>query len=95
MTGINLQDLAGRYISLWTEPDAALRRKAIKHLWAEEGAHILQLPVEIREAAAALGFDFTTLEARGHGALEVDDAPAFRAAGPGPGCLPPTATIFG
>ena len=70
MTNINPQDLADRYIALWTEPDAELRRKAIRHLWAEDGAHILQPPVEIREAAAALGFDSTTLEARGYGALE-------------------------
>src|SRR6266498_3288402 len=33
MTNINPQDLADRYIALWTEPDAALRRKAIQHLW--------------------------------------------------------------
>ena len=70
MTNINPHDLAGRYIALWTEPDAALRRKAIEHLWAEDGAHILEPPVEIREAAAALGFNFTTLEARGYDALE-------------------------
>ena len=70
MTDINPQDLAGRYIALWNEPDAALRRKAIQVLWAEDGAHILQPPVEIREAAAALGFDSTTLEAHGYGALE-------------------------
>ena len=70
MTTMNPQDLAGRYIALWIEPDAALRRKAIQHLWAEDGAHILQPPVEIREAAAALGFDSTTLEAHGYGALE-------------------------
>ena len=70
MTNINPQDLADRYIALWTEPDAELRRKAIRYLWAEDGAHILQPPVEIREAAAALGFDSTTLEARGYGALE-------------------------
>jgi len=70
MTGINLQDLAGRYISLWTEPDAELRRKAIRDLWAEDGTHILWPPVEIREAAAVLGFDSTTLEAHRYGALE-------------------------
>jgi hypothetical protein len=70
VTNINPHNLADRYIALWTEPDAALRRKAIQHLWAEDGAHILQPPVEIREAAAALGFDCTTLEARGYGALE-------------------------
>lgn len=70
MTTIDPNDLASRYIALWTEPDAALRSKAIQHLWAEDGAHILQPPVEIREAAAALGFDSTILEACGYGALE-------------------------
>jgi hypothetical protein len=70
MTIINPQDLADRYIAMWTEPDAALRRNAIEHLWAEGGTHILQPPVEIREAATALGFGSAILEARGHGALE-------------------------
>ena len=40
------------------------------HAGVDNGAHILQPPVEIREAAAALGFDSTTLEAHGHGALK-------------------------
>jgi hypothetical protein len=64
MTIINPQDLADRYIAMWTEPDAALRRNAIEHLWAEGGTHILQPPVEIREAATALGFGSAILEAR-------------------------------
>src|SRR5262249_46734040 len=92
MTVINPQHLAGRYISLSTEPEAALppqpfhhlRAEAIQHLWAEDGAHILQPPVEIREAAAALGFDSTTLEARGHGALEARVTRSYeRFIGPG------------
>ena len=70
MTDVNPQDLADHYIALWTQPDAELRRKAIRDLWAEDGAHILWPPVEIREAAAVLGFDSTTLEAHGYGALE-------------------------
>jgi hypothetical protein len=65
------QDLAGRYIALWTEPDPELRRKAIQELWTEDGAHILQPPTDIRERAAGLGFDATTLEAHGYDALEV------------------------
>jgi len=70
MTDINPQDLAGRHIALWNEPDAALRRKAIQVLRAEDSAHILQPPVAIREAAAALGSDSTTRAAHGYGALE-------------------------
>lgn len=70
MNDVNPQDLADHYIALWTQPDAELRRKAIRDLWAENGAHILWPPVEIREAAAVLGFDSTTLEAHGYGALE-------------------------
>ncbi|WP_406316379.1 hypothetical protein OHA77_04700 [Streptosporangium sp. NBC_01639] len=71
MTDINAQELAGRYIALWNEPDAGLRRKAIEEVWAGDGAHILQPPQEIREAAARLGFESTTLEARGYDEIEV------------------------
>lgn len=84
MTNIDPQDLAGRYIALWTEPDAELRRKAIEQLWAEDGAHILQPPVEIREVATGLGFDSTTLEACGYDALEVRVTRSYeRFVGPG------------
>ena len=71
MPDIDPQDLADRYIAIWVEPDAELRRKAIQELWAEDGAHILQPPQEIREVAAKLGFDRPTLEAHGHGEIEL------------------------
>ncbi|OUC99742.1 hypothetical protein [Streptosporangium minutum] len=71
MTDIHAQDLAARYIALWSEPDAELRRRAIEELWAEGGAHILQPPQEIREIAAGLGFDSTTLQAHGYDELDV------------------------
>jgi hypothetical protein len=71
MTNIDPRKLAGRYVAVWTEPDAELRRKAIHELWTQDGAHILQPPQEIRKAATGLGFTFTTLEAHGHDELEV------------------------
>ncbi|WP_327719937.1 hypothetical protein OG381_34695 [Streptomyces sp. NBC_00490] len=70
MTEIDPQDLARAYIAQWNVPDAAERRAAIERLWAEDGTHILQPPVEIREIAAGLGFDRTTLEAQGYDAIE-------------------------
>lgn len=71
MTNIDPRELVRRYVAVWNEPDAELRRKAIHELWAEDGAHLLQPPQEIRQAAAGLGFPSTTLQARGHDALEV------------------------
>jgi hypothetical protein len=67
---IHPQDLADRYLAVWTEPDAAERRAAIQRLWAVDATHILQPPVEIREIAAKLGFDHATLEAQGYDAIE-------------------------
>ncbi|WP_327682319.1 hypothetical protein [Kitasatospora sp. NBC_00458] len=64
------QDIAGRYVALWTESDAARRRAAVEELWAPDGVHLLQPPEEIRKQAAELGFGGTALEARGHDALE-------------------------
>lgn len=77
MIEISPQDLADRYITQWTEPDAAERRAAIERLWAEDGTHILQPPVEIREIAAKLGFDHTTLEAQGYDAIEIRVARSY------------------
>jgi hypothetical protein len=71
MTNVDPRELVRRYVAVWHEPDAELRRKAIRELWAEDGAHILQPPQEIRQAAAGLGFPSTTLQACGHDALEV------------------------
>ncbi|MEV7023826.1 hypothetical protein [Kitasatospora sp. NPDC093558] len=65
------QQLADRYAALWAEADPGLRRKAIEELWAEDAAHVLHPPVEIREVAARVGFDDTMLEARGYDALDV------------------------
>ena len=71
MSDISPRELASRYVAVWTEPDAELRRKAIQELWAKDGAHILQPPQEIRKTAAGLGFSSATLDARGHDELEV------------------------
>lgn len=70
MIHVDAQGLAGRYISLWTEPDAGLRRSRIEALWAVDGRHVLRPPQQIREIAAELGFDHTTLEAHGYDAIE-------------------------
>jgi hypothetical protein len=70
MTAIDPGDLVRRYVAVWHEPDAELRRKAVHELWAEDGAHILQPPQEMREAAAGLGFPSPILQARGHEELE-------------------------
>ncbi len=71
MTRIDPGALADRYVSVWTEPDAERRRKAIEELWAEDGTQMLQPPEEIQQAAVSLGFATATLEARGHDALEI------------------------
>jgi uncharacterized protein len=34
----NLNELMNRYMGLWNEPDAELRRKSITELWVEDGA---------------------------------------------------------
>ena len=77
MIEISPQALADRYMAHWTEPDAAERRAAIERLWAEDGIHILRPPVEIREVAAKLGFDHTTLEAQGYDVIEIRVARSY------------------
>jgi hypothetical protein len=69
--------LIQRYVALWNEPDPTARREGIRELWAAEGVHLLQPPLEARNIAAAIGFDLTALEARGHAALEVRVARAY------------------
>ncbi|MEU4537976.1 hypothetical protein AB0G15_24285 [Streptosporangium sp. NPDC023825] len=73
---IDIKELVGRYVAVWNEPDAELRRKAVAELWTEDGVQILQPPQEIRETAAALGLT-PVLEARGHEALEVRVARSY------------------
>jgi hypothetical protein len=93
MTNPDADRLVQRYVAVWTEPDPAARRKAIEELWTEDGAHVLHPPVEIRDAAATLGFAHTTLEARGYDEIEARVSRAhadfvapgeyvFRASGP-------------
>src|SRR5687767_11132123 len=72
------QTLVSRYVAMWNEPDAKLRRAAVEELWAEDGIHVLHPPQEIREAAAQLGFESQALEARGHNALEARVEQAHR-----------------
>jgi hypothetical protein len=74
---IDPKELADRHVAVWKEPDATRRRNAIRELWTEDGAHILQPPQEIRQPAAALGMT-PTLEARGHHALEVRVTRAYQ-----------------
>ncbi len=70
MFHIDEQALAVRYISLWTEPDAGLRRARLEGLWAVDGRHVLRPPQEVREIAAGLGFEHSTFEAHGFDAIE-------------------------
>jgi hypothetical protein len=69
--------LVERYVALWNEPLPDARRAAIRELWTENGAHILQAPLELREPAARIGFALPTLEARGYAALETRVATAY------------------
>jgi hypothetical protein len=71
-------ELADRYIALWNEPDPDRRREMIAGLWTEDGSHILQPPVEIREVAARPGIGLTAiLEARGYAEIEARAATGY------------------
>jgi hypothetical protein len=62
--------LADRYVAMWNEPDAERRRALVAELWAEDGAHILEPPEEMRAIAARPGIGLASrLEARGHDEL--------------------------
>ncbi|GAA1527656.1 hypothetical protein [Kribbella lupini] len=71
------RELAGQYVGLWCEPDAELRRRLIRELWADGGAHVLEAPQEIRQTAADLGFAPSPLEAHGHAAIEARVAHSY------------------
>lgn len=70
MNRLDAECLKQRYVSVWTEADPAARRTAIEQLWSEDGAIVLHPPVELRDAAAALGFTDATLEAHGYDAIQ-------------------------
>jgi hypothetical protein len=70
-------EIVKRYVELWSEPDAARRRAAIRELWSEDCAHILQPPQDMRDQAAMVGFYSPALETHGHEALEARVARAY------------------
>jgi hypothetical protein len=71
-------ELADRYMALWHEPDPDRRRRLIVELWTEDGAQILQPPLEMRAIAARPGIGMTAgLEARGLAALEARVTSAY------------------
>lgn len=57
----NITALVNRYVAIWNEPDAALRRKSIVELWTEDGVHLSQ-------SIESSGYE--ALEARAAGAYE-------------------------
>jgi hypothetical protein len=62
--------LADRYVAMWNESDAERRRALVADLWADDAAHILDPPEEMRAIAARPGLGLTSqLEARGHAEL--------------------------
>ena len=71
-------ELAEKYLALWNEPDADLRRRMIDELWTEDGRHVLQPSQEIRAIAAQPGIGLTAiLEARGYDEIEARVASAY------------------
>jgi hypothetical protein len=64
------QSVVERYVAMWNEPDPQVRHETIVELFTEDAEHILSAPVEMRDAARALGFPALTLAVRGHADLE-------------------------
>ena len=72
------EQLADRYLALWNEADPERRRRLIAELWTEDGAQILQPPLEMRAIAASAGIGMAaTLEAQGHAELEARAATSY------------------
>ncbi|MGO4613626.1 hypothetical protein AB4305_25710 [Nocardia sp. 2YAB30] len=66
-----LTDFTDRYIAMWNEPDAVIRHKQVRELWAVDGAQVLVDPPQaMREALAALSFPIPTVEIRGYEASD-------------------------
>lgn len=66
---IDLPGFAERYVAVWNEPDAEVRRTTIARLWTEDAVQYLEPPEQVREAAAALAVT-PSMTSRGHEALE-------------------------
>ena len=72
------EQLADRYLALWNEADPERRRRLIAELWTEDGAQILQPPLEMRAIAARAGIGMAaTLDAQGHAELEARAATSY------------------
>jgi hypothetical protein len=69
-TSISAQEFAERYVEVWNEASPEARRTLIHELWSEQGEHVLQPPIEMREMARRIGFAEPKLELRGYPALE-------------------------
>jgi hypothetical protein len=39
VTAFDIEDLIGRYVGIWHEPDAERRRQAVAALWTEDAEH--------------------------------------------------------
>ncbi|MFI9504312.1 hypothetical protein [Nocardia sp. NPDC052566] len=73
-----MAQFAQRWVAQWSESDPELRAKLIREIWADDGVQVLvDPPLEIREAAAALSFTVPSLEVRGHAALLARVARAY------------------
>jgi hypothetical protein len=55
---------------MWNEADPDARSAAVRELWAQDGAHVLQPPQDMLGEAVRIGFINPVLEARGHHELE-------------------------
>jgi hypothetical protein len=65
------EELADRYVALWSEADPERRRGTIAELFTEDVAYLLQPPLEMRQIAARPGIGLAArLETRGHAELE-------------------------
>ena len=74
----DLTDFAERYIAVWNEPDADLRRRRIAELWAPGGGQVLvDPPEEVRAAAHYHQFAVPPLEVRGYEALDARVSRAY------------------
>ena len=69
-TSLSAQEFAERYVGVWNEASPEVRRTLIRELWSEQGEHVLQPPIEMREIARRIGFAEPKLELRGYSALE-------------------------
>ncbi|OIK02232.1 nuclear transport factor 2 family protein [Streptomyces monashensis] len=41
-TAIDVDQVVGRYVAVWSEPDAAARRRAVAELWAPDGVEFVE-----------------------------------------------------